>query len=207
MLFIYKKTLSRTHTESLIGKANYYFEVWNVEGQSLFQTKCLDAKPWKEAEPYLLEKLCCFSGQKSVLLFSSPASCCKARHGEPGGEPGRTLTPKRLLEPASELGALARFVVKPSRTRHKLLSDSHWRQTTSQPPPLPDPPAPLASLRTSNPRQEQQLIQTNSKRDSWRDGNGEGDKAGDKREGDKHQGCSKMCNWNKTYHDRVLPCG
>lgn len=88
MLFIYKKSLSRTHTESLIGKANYYFEVWNIEGQSLFQTKCLDAKPWKEAEPYLLAKLCCFSAQKSVLLILFPLPPA-AKHGTVSQEGSR----------------------------------------------------------------------------------------------------------------------
>jgi len=51
-----------------------------------------------------------------LLIFFPLPIAAKQQHGEPGGEPGRTLTPESLLEPAGEPSALAHFLVKPSWT-------------------------------------------------------------------------------------------
>lgn len=190
LLFIYKKSLSRPHTKSLTGKANYCFKVWNGEGRSPVQAKCLDSKPWKEKDAYLPDKVCCSLGQNHVLLIFFPLPiAAKQQCGEPGVEPGRTLTPNACwgLLVSSVLWHISCWNQDgPNRTWSKQpLKTSEERQRHVSHVSQISVHCYLF-LQTSNPRCQWKLIRTTSKGDSWHDGNREGDKGGDKREA--HQG-------------------
>ncbi|KAK4825950.1 hypothetical protein QYF61_003468 [Mycteria americana] len=62
----------------------------------------------------------CYSPKKTNRL-NTTATAAKQQRGEPGEEPGRTLTPKCLLKPAGELSALAHFLTSNPRCQRKLI--------------------------------------------------------------------------------------